>query len=701
MIWRCCANDILSMMKFSILVPAYKSLYLSDCIDSILAQTYEDFELILVNDASPNPIDEIVNKYSDRRIKYYINAVGYGAENVVDNWNKCLSYAQGEYAICMGDDDMLYPDCLRNYLEIMIKYPNLDIYHARTDIVDANNRLIDLQEDRPEFESAYSLAWHGFRGRIQYIGDFCYKISSLRKNGGFYKFPLALSSDYVSALIAARSNGIANVRKASFIYRRNSSNISNMGNCKTLIEATDQVEAWYLTFLKETPHNEEDQKYRIMLKSMISPYFRHQKMDLLFRDMANDHLYRVLYWFKIRKKYGFKMMDIIRTMFKSCVWKIRNWASAPQYLLKKLIKRMIIGEGEDKVYIRKISASAPWVFISYIPYAFYIKKEKDLNVHQNLREMIAMADVFNKKGYNVYVMLYNTSKTLPDIDPAIVLGLEPLFEKACKKYVKAKKVYYATGGYYEHQNKMVTELTDKFNDFYHSQIPYRRIVRPHRSCVIADHILQIGSCFTIETYPLELQKKIALIHQSVQAINNLDEILYADANEFVFMGSSGNALKGLGVLVEYFCSDNQRTLHVIGPIENDVLVALRSRLTPNITFHGFMDVNSPDFQAIMRRCNFLIYPSGSEGCPGAVLNLMRYGMIPIVSRWASLDNIGELGYMLNDISSNSISESIDWASQLSKDQVIDMKKNASKYVEMNYSLEIFRNELGQFIDKLR
>ena len=74
-------------MKYSILVPVYKSQYLSECIDSILGQTYEDFELIIVNDASPYPIDDIVRTYSDIRIHYFTNTVGYGAVNVVDNWN--------------------------------------------------------------------------------------------------------------------------------------------------------------------------------------------------------------------------------------------------------------------------------------------------------------------------------------------------------------------------------------------------------------------------------------------------------------------------------------------------------------------------------------------------------------------------------------------------------------------------------------
>ena len=50
-------------MKFSIAIPAFKAKYLKECIDSILAQTYKDFELIIVNDASPEDIDSVVKPY--------------------------------------------------------------------------------------------------------------------------------------------------------------------------------------------------------------------------------------------------------------------------------------------------------------------------------------------------------------------------------------------------------------------------------------------------------------------------------------------------------------------------------------------------------------------------------------------------------------------------------------------------------------
>lgn len=56
-------------MKFTIAIPAYKRTFLKECIDSILAQTYKDFELIIINDASPEDLDSVVECYKDSRIR--------------------------------------------------------------------------------------------------------------------------------------------------------------------------------------------------------------------------------------------------------------------------------------------------------------------------------------------------------------------------------------------------------------------------------------------------------------------------------------------------------------------------------------------------------------------------------------------------------------------------------------------------------
>jgi glycosyltransferase involved in cell wall biosynthesis len=70
---------MIDLIKFSILIPVYKSKYLKECIDSILMQTFNNFELIILNDDSPEDIDNIVSSYQDNRIRYYKNDKNVGA----------------------------------------------------------------------------------------------------------------------------------------------------------------------------------------------------------------------------------------------------------------------------------------------------------------------------------------------------------------------------------------------------------------------------------------------------------------------------------------------------------------------------------------------------------------------------------------------------------------------------------------------
>ena len=106
-------------ITFSILIPAYKSMFIKECIQSILNQTYTNYEIIVVNDASPENIDSIISEIHDDRVKYFKNKFNCGAVNVVDNWNICLKHASGEYVICMGDDDKLLPNCLEEYYNLI------------------------------------------------------------------------------------------------------------------------------------------------------------------------------------------------------------------------------------------------------------------------------------------------------------------------------------------------------------------------------------------------------------------------------------------------------------------------------------------------------------------------------------------------------------------------------------------------------
>ena len=202
---------------FTIAIPAFKSKFLGEAIESCLSQTYGNFEVVIVDDASPENLKSVVDRYHDDRIRFYRNEKNCGAVDVVDNWNICLSYAKGDYIICMGDDDRLLPCCLDEYLKLMEKYPGLGVYHAWTEIIDEDSVMFDLQQPRPEWESALSVAWNRWNGRNrQYIGDFCYEVERLRKDGGFFKLPMAWGRDDICAVRAAVGGGIAHTQRVCF-----------------------------------------------------------------------------------------------------------------------------------------------------------------------------------------------------------------------------------------------------------------------------------------------------------------------------------------------------------------------------------------------------------------------------------------------------------------------------------------------------
>ena len=306
-------------MKFSVTIPAYKAKYLKECIDSILSQTYTDFELIIVNDASTEDLDSIVSSYTDNRIHYFKNEKNCGAVNVVDNWNKCLSYASGDYIICMGDDDRLCPNCLEEYVKLIERHPGLHIYHAWTEIIDENSKIVRIQEARPEREGVYSMMWCRWLSRIQFIGDFLFDRKQLLKNGGFYKLPLAWTSDDISTYIAAQKTGIANMQVPGFQYRVNSQTISKTGNIGIKLKATIQEENWYKEFLtlEQTETNLPEAIYRQMLIERLPRMMAKKRVYTIASDMANNGLCKAFSYWKKRNEYHLNTKLIAYAMIEA------------------------------------------------------------------------------------------------------------------------------------------------------------------------------------------------------------------------------------------------------------------------------------------------------------------------------------------------------------------------------------------------
>jgi glycosyltransferase involved in cell wall biosynthesis len=301
----------MDLIKFSIGIPAYKGKYLNDCIQSILNQTYCQFELIIINDCSPDPVKGIVDLFEDPRIKYYKNEKNIGAENVVMNWNKCLEGAQNDFFILMGDDDKMEPDYLEELVKLIYKYPDLDIFHCRSKIIDEHSNFIMLTPSCPEFESVYDNIWHSMNGyRIPYISDFIYRTSTLKERGGFYHLPLAWASDNISSYIAMEAKGIAHTNKPLLNYRSHSLSITSSGNYELKIKAIALQQKWFRNFFKKKPILLNDLVLYNDLCRNIDKILQKKKIYTVAYSLAGNLPANFLKCLNRRKKYELSFSEI-------------------------------------------------------------------------------------------------------------------------------------------------------------------------------------------------------------------------------------------------------------------------------------------------------------------------------------------------------------------------------------------------------
>lgn len=350
-----------------------------------------------------------------------------------------------------------------------------------------------------------------------------------------------------------------------------------------------------------------------------------------------------------------------------------------------------------------------WVYISYIPDVYYNKKNiKYMLSHQNKREALVIGNIFYSLGYNVKIALFNAPEECDTRKYDIIFGLEPNFVTMSQRNPQALKIYYATGAYWKHQLTMVKDRTDLFNTKHGTHLPYSRLVDAHNSCEIADIIFQIGSSFTIQTYPPKLQNKINIINQSSNFVQECDlkhKLQSVSMKDFMWFGSSGSILKGLDLVLEYFIENPQYNLHVVGPLDEEFIRFYQKQIEKhtNIAFYNFLDTSSKEFMSLAYLCAFNIFPSGSEGCPGSVITLMQMGVIPITSQWGAIDQIEHYGYLLPELSVEAISKAIKWGVTLPQEEFHKIIEENISYSKNTWNLKRFENEfrslLLTFIEK--
>lgn len=298
--------------KYSFVLPAYKATFIRESIDSILNQTYRDFELIIVNDASPEDLTSIVNSYHDERIQYYINEKNIGGTDLVSQWNHCIAYAKGTYLILASDDDLYHPDYLRKMDALVDIYPAVNIFRCRLRHMNADGYISGESEVLDEYLSYIDFLFAMHEGRVcSGLAYHIFKREELVNMGGFVNFPSAWLSDDATVIRLAR-NGVVSHNEALFAFRTSSLNISNKANDSRMLAdkfiATESYFKWFIHELKEIQVVEhgEIEKIDLIISSQTKRGLLYRMTQLI---KASDKHAILSSWFILRRVSSLGFLD--------------------------------------------------------------------------------------------------------------------------------------------------------------------------------------------------------------------------------------------------------------------------------------------------------------------------------------------------------------------------------------------------------
>jgi glycosyltransferase involved in cell wall biosynthesis len=137
-------------------MPTYQGgRFVAAAVESVLAQTFADFELVVVDDASEDETVQTVSRLADPRVRIVRNAARLG---LAGNWNQAASEARGRYVKLLAQDDLLYPRCVEVQVAAMERPENagVSLVCSKRDIINPDGVAIIRDRAFPRVQGRLS-----------------------------------------------------------------------------------------------------------------------------------------------------------------------------------------------------------------------------------------------------------------------------------------------------------------------------------------------------------------------------------------------------------------------------------------------------------------------------------------------------------------------------------------------------------------
>lgn len=273
-------------VKISVVIPLYNAeQYVQETLESVLSQSYTNFEIIIVDDCSTDNSVEIVKSIKDNRIKIYTNSCNRG---IAYTRNKAISLSKsGNFIALLDDDDIAPPERFQKEVEYLENHPDIDIVCGHCRFINEEGNIIPLRQWNVPQNPSYVKACL-MMGNIIPNGSAMIRKDFLQRHAIQYEDNMLGMEDYRFWIECSRYGKIGAIDEILLYWR-----IGHESETK-----------------RRDTHNKEeklklDRENKRYALEMNGYYLKEQEMDLyhkIFRAEGKveskeelEHLYRILY----------------------------------------------------------------------------------------------------------------------------------------------------------------------------------------------------------------------------------------------------------------------------------------------------------------------------------------------------------------------------------------------------------------------
>ncbi|GJL63794.1 MAG: hypothetical protein NPIRA04_24480 [Nitrospirales bacterium] len=206
-------------------IPTYNraNAFLPQALESAIAQTYENLEIIVSDNCSTDNTETVVKGYGDPRIKYFRHGKNIGP---LGNSNFCLEQAQGEYFLQLHDDDVIDPDFIEVCMKAERTFPGVGVIRTGVRVIDGEGTVTQSNPNTVEGSllKDFFLAW--FENKTSwYLCNTIFQTKGLKEDGGFHSKRHHVS-DGVAIVYLAQKYGWVDVKDIKASFRKHAQEIT-------------------------------------------------------------------------------------------------------------------------------------------------------------------------------------------------------------------------------------------------------------------------------------------------------------------------------------------------------------------------------------------------------------------------------------------------------------------------------------------